>query len=42
MKFMILVKSTPDLEAHLAAMSNSQIKSLMAAMGWPCSTHNQS
>ena len=33
MKFMVLVKSSPDLEARLAAMSDSQIKDSMAAMG---------
>ena len=33
MKFMILVKSNPDLEARLAAMSDSQMKGQMAAMG---------
>ena len=33
MKFMILVKSNPDLEASLAAMSDSQMKEQMAAMG---------
>jgi len=33
MKFMILVKSKPDLEARLAAMSDSQMKEQMAAMG---------
>ena len=33
MKFMILVKSNPDLEARLAAMSDSQMKEQMAAMG---------
>lgn len=33
MKFMILVKSTPDLEARLAAMSDAQMKEQMAAMG---------
>jgi hypothetical protein len=32
MKFMILVKSNPDLEAHLQAMSDSQMKDSMAAM----------
>jgi hypothetical protein len=32
MKFMILVKSNPDLEARLAAMSDSQMKEEMAAM----------
>jgi hypothetical protein len=32
MKFMILVKSTPDLEAHLQAMSDSQVKDSMATM----------
>ena len=32
MKFMILVKSNPDLEARLAAMSDSQMKDSMAAM----------
>ena len=32
MKFMILVKSNPDLEAGLAAMSDSQMKDSMAAM----------
>jgi hypothetical protein len=32
MKFMILVKSNPDLEAHLQAMSASQTKDSMAAM----------
>jgi hypothetical protein len=32
MKFMILVKSNPDLEAHLEAMSDSQMKDSMAAM----------
>ena len=33
MKFMILVKSNPDLEARLAVMSDSQMKEQMAAMG---------
>ena len=33
MKFMILVKSNPDLEARLVAMSDSQMKEQMAAMG---------
>ena len=33
MKFMILVKSNLDLEARLAAMSDSQMKEQMAAMG---------
>ena len=33
MKFMILVKSNPDLEARLPAMSDSQVKDSMAAMG---------
>ena len=32
MKFMILVKSNPDLEARLEAMSDSQMKGSMAAM----------
>jgi hypothetical protein len=32
MKFMILVKSTPDLEAQLAATSAAQMKNQMAAM----------
>lgn len=32
MKFMILVKSNPDLEAHLEKMSDLQIKDSMAAM----------
>lgn len=32
MKFMILVKSNPDLEAHLQAMSEAQMKDSMAAM----------
>jgi hypothetical protein len=32
MKFMILVKSNPDLEALLAAMSDSQMNDQMAAM----------
>jgi hypothetical protein len=32
MKFMILVKSNPDLEAHLQAMSDSQMKDSMATM----------
>ena len=32
MKFMILVKSNPDLEARLEAMSGSQMKDSMAAM----------
>jgi len=32
MKFMILVKSNPDLEARLAATSESQMKAQMAAM----------
>lgn len=32
MKFMILVKSNPDLEARLAAMSDPQMKDSMAAM----------
>ena len=32
MKFMILVKSNPDLEARLQAMSDSQMKDSMAAM----------
>jgi hypothetical protein len=32
MKFMILVKSNPDIEARLAAMSESQMKEEMAAM----------
>ena len=30
---MILVKSNPDLEARLAAMSDPQMKDSMAAMG---------
>lgn len=33
MKFMILVKSNPDLEARLGLMSDSQMKDSMAAMG---------
>ena len=33
MKFMILVKSTPDIEARLAAMSESDWGEQMAAMG---------
>lgn len=32
MKFMILVKSDPDLEARLEAMSDSALKASMAAM----------
>jgi hypothetical protein len=32
MKFMILVKSNPDLEARLSVMSESQMKDQMAAM----------
>ena len=32
MKFMILVKSNPDLEARMQAMSDSQMKDSMAAM----------
>ena len=32
MKFMILIKSNPDIEAHLDAMSPSQMKESMAAM----------
>lgn len=32
MKFMILVKSNPDIEARLDAMSESQMKESMAAM----------
>ena len=32
MKFMILVKSNPDLEARLEAISESQLKDSMAAM----------
>ena len=32
MKFMILVKSTPDLEAHLEAMSDLQMKASMGEM----------
>ena len=32
MKFMILVKSNPDLEARLETMSDSQMKNSMAAM----------
>jgi len=32
MKFMILVKSTPELEARLATMSDAQMKEQMAAM----------
>jgi hypothetical protein len=32
MKFMILVKSNPDLEARLDAMGESQMKNSMAAM----------
>ena len=32
MKFMILVKSNPDLEARLDAMSEAQMKDSMAAM----------
>ena len=32
MKFMILVKSNPDLESRLEAMSDSQMKASMAAM----------
>ena len=32
MKFMILVKSNPDLEARLEAMSDPQMKDSMAAM----------
>ena len=32
MKFMILVKSNPDLEARLDAMSEAQMKNSMAAM----------
>ena len=30
MKFMILVKSNPDIEARLATMSDSQMKTQMA------------
>jgi len=33
MKFMILVKSNPDLEARLEVMSDAQMKDQMAAMG---------
>lgn len=33
MKFMILVKSNPDLEASIAAMSDSEMKNMLAAMG---------
>ena len=33
MKFMILVKSNPDLEARIAATSPSDMKEQMAAMG---------
>lgn len=33
MKFMILVKSNPDLEARIAARSDLQMKEAMAAMG---------
>lgn len=33
MKFMILVKSNPDLEARLDETSDSQMKDQMAAMG---------
>jgi len=32
MKFMILLKSTPDLDARLEVMSKSQMKEQMAAM----------
>lgn len=32
MKFMILVKSNPDIDARLDAMSNSEMKGSMAAM----------
>ena len=32
MKFMILVKSNPDIEARLATMSESQMKASMAEM----------
>ncbi len=32
MNFMILVKSNPDLESRLEAMSDSQVKDSMAAM----------
>ena len=32
MKFMILVKSNPDVEARLDAMSDAQMKDAMAAM----------
>ena len=32
MKFMILVKSNPDIEARLAATSDAQMKDQMAAM----------
>ena len=32
MKFMILVKANPDLEARLEAMSDAQMKDSMAAM----------
>ncbi len=32
MKFMILVKSNPDIEARLAVMSDSQMKDQMAEM----------
>ena len=33
MKFMILVKSNPDIEARLTAMSDSEMAEQMAAMG---------
>lgn len=33
MKFMILVKSNPDLEARLAAIDDAEMKAQMAAMG---------
>lgn len=33
MKFMILVKSTPDVEARLAATSDAEVEQPMAAMG---------
>jgi hypothetical protein len=33
MKFIILVKSNPDLEARLEAMSDAQRKDQVAAMG---------
>jgi hypothetical protein len=33
MKFMILVKSNPDIEARLAEMSEAEMNEHMAAMG---------